>query len=165
MTPLEEAQDPTTSPARLIVLSQDRDERVRRAVAGNPNTPLGTMDVLCKQFPWEVANNPALALALLDDPNTLSTWKKADHLFTDITPPDWLIDSVLSLSKDLRPIVAWNANTPSEVLERFGVDNYWLVRMALANNVNTPSSVIEKLVSDPDSDVRSAAIDALKARS
>jgi hypothetical protein len=73
MTPLlEEARNPQTAPERLRVLASQASPEVRRAVAGNPNTPEEVLLRLAVHFPEEVAGNPVLELLLLVNPNWLA---------------------------------------------------------------------------------------------
>lgn len=65
------ASDPTTPPEILATLAKSRETKVRRAVAQNPNTPLGLLNALWDKFPEAMLANPILALWELTDPAAL----------------------------------------------------------------------------------------------
>ncbi len=69
---LEEAQNPRTSPERLRMLASRPEAPVRRAVAGNPNTPEEVLLRLAVHFPEAVLGNPVLDLLLLVNANWLA---------------------------------------------------------------------------------------------
>jgi len=69
---LEEAQNPQTAPERLRALASQPSPEVRRAVAGNPNTPEDVLLRLAVHFPEEVLGNPVLDLLMLVNPNWLA---------------------------------------------------------------------------------------------
>ena len=66
------AQDETTAPELLIELAKNKDDRVRQAVAANPNTPSETLLSICFEFPGEVINNPIIPLLILEKPECLT---------------------------------------------------------------------------------------------
>lgn len=69
---LHEARDPACKPERLRALASQGDQEVRRAVAGNPNTPEDVLYRLAVRFPREFLENPVLDLLLLVNPNFLA---------------------------------------------------------------------------------------------
>lgn len=69
---LEEAQNPQTPPERLRALASRPEAEVRRAVAGNPNTPEEVLWRLAVHFPEAVLSNPLLDLLLLVNANWLA---------------------------------------------------------------------------------------------
>ena len=64
---LLEARDPATAPQRLTELARE-SVTLRRAVAGNPNTPTPWLLWLAKSYWRELLDNPVLPLLLLEDP-------------------------------------------------------------------------------------------------
>lgn len=68
-----EASDPATSPDRLAQLAAHKSLPVRRAVADNPGARLATLFALAKEFPTQVANNSAVWLGMLENPQLLSS--------------------------------------------------------------------------------------------
>jgi hypothetical protein len=69
---LAEAQNPETAPERLRSLASQPEIEVRRAVAGNPNTPEDVLLRLAVHFPEAVLGNPVLDLLLLVNANWLA---------------------------------------------------------------------------------------------
>ncbi|MCX7782167.1 MAG: hypothetical protein N2318_00810, partial [Meiothermus sp.] len=69
---LEEAQNPQTPPERLKALASRPEAEVRRAVAGNPNTPEAVLWRLAVHFPEVVLCNPVLDLLWLVNANWLA---------------------------------------------------------------------------------------------
>jgi hypothetical protein len=59
------ACDPATDPETLAALARDVCQDTRQAVARNPNTPTNTLISMIKEFPWEIAQSPALHLICL----------------------------------------------------------------------------------------------------
>lgn len=74
------AANPATNPKLLTELSRDQDSVVLRCLAGNPNTPIDVLWQLVTAYPYEVANNPLLALVILENPNWI----------TEISIDDWM---------------------------------------------------------------------------
>jgi hypothetical protein len=66
---LRVAEDPSTSATDLQRLAEHPSVRVKRAVAGNPNTPLALLWELTEVFPTLVLENPILNLVLLETPD------------------------------------------------------------------------------------------------
>ena len=59
--------------------------------------------------------------------------------------------------KEIREAVAYNQNTPPEVLATLAQDEDWRVRWAaVAGNKNTPHALLSKLSKDEDRDVRAS---------
>jgi hypothetical protein len=64
------ATDALSSADLLTSLSHDPDFEVRRAVAGNPNTPTEVLAEMGKEFPDEITANPIFNILLLEDPES-----------------------------------------------------------------------------------------------
>ena len=60
-----------------------------------------------------------------------------------------------TLSYDMKRELAYNLNTPKEVLTKLSTDKHWSVRWRVANNSNTPVEVLTKLSTDEAYYVRS----------
>ena len=52
-----------------------------------------------------------------------------------------------------------NPNCPPHLLERLAVDDYWWVRLQVAQHPRTPAPVLAHLVADPVQEVRKSALD------
>jgi hypothetical protein len=106
---------------------------VRSSVAGNPNTPVSTLEELKTDANWVVRRNVA------GNPNTpVST---LEELKTDA---DWVV----------RSSVAGNPNTPVSTIEELKTDAHCDVRSSVAGNPNTPVSTLEELKTDANWVVR-----------
>ena len=78
------AQDETISPEVLAQLAKNKDDRTRKAVAANPNTPIETLLSICFEFPVEVINNPIIPLLILENPNCLTSKVECSLDFNEI---------------------------------------------------------------------------------
>ena len=142
-------------PAGLLErLATDSDWDVREAVAGNVNTPVGVLEQLANDFPWvsvSVAGNVNTPVGVLEQ---------------FATETDWPIKGGWArYSAWRRARVASNVSTPVYLLERLAMDPDWRVRRAVAGNTNTPLGVLERLSAEQNDGVRSRAMACLLAKS
>ncbi|MGB3652203.1 MAG: HEAT repeat domain-containing protein [Rivularia sp. (in: cyanobacteria)] len=63
------AKNANAAPDLLRDLSSNRDNIVRKNVAGNPNTPTAVLWELGTEFPQQLLKNPVFSLLLLENPN------------------------------------------------------------------------------------------------
>ena len=61
-----QAQNKKTPAELLEQLADSEDKLTRQYIASNPNTPLKTLNQLCKEFPDQVFSNPALDIVTTD---------------------------------------------------------------------------------------------------
>lgn len=160
------AENHAASAATLAGLGTDEDVKVRRAVAGNPNTPMETLDQLADdpdeareltatKVRWLVATNPRTAEAtlarMLGDPDQMvlaaigrhprASATTLEHLATTPSPGRQWIDS------DVRHAVASNRNTPSLILAGWEhADGNTMAQVA--KNPSTPADVLERMSRD-----------------
>jgi hypothetical protein len=153
MSDLNEASDPATDPKRLTELADHNDLRVLRRLAMNPNTPMGILDRLSKNFADAVTENPALQIALLGDMSALSTWQYANNLFTHTTP-EWLIPYVSCISFDMRMKVINVYDLSSALFEILIQDPQVEIRKGLASRPYLTRAQQIVLAGDHDPDVR-----------
>ena len=72
LTPEELARDPNTSLDILERLAKtSKDDLVLAPVAENPNTSPELLIELFDRYPYQVLNNPALELILLEQPDII----------------------------------------------------------------------------------------------
>jgi hypothetical protein len=152
-----EASDPSTSPARLEVLSRNKTKRIVEAVAQNPNTPPAVLLLLAETFPSQVLQNSVLPILLLERPDFLedaylSTLRKM--LFCDAPAPSWLLTFISSRWPRMRSDVARCTDAWPELLEEFARDDYEYTRRGAASNPNTPLASLSLLAQDVATYVR-----------
>ena len=132
----------------LALLSADKDESVRSAVARNPLVDVDEV------FGLDDKLNHHLLASYSKDAKTL------DHLSTSgiigvavnvarnpCAPPDLLERLATSETPDVRFEVALNSNTDVSVLENLSRDSNVWVRSNVAKNRSTPSNILNRLVS------------------
>lgn len=117
----------------LLVLSSDKDWRVRKQVAGSP---FATDSVLRNLSEDPVA---AIRQSVADNPNT------SDLTFENLSQ---------DVHKGVRLTVAANPNTPAHVLEWLSGDADSGIRMAVAEHQSSSSSTLVYLTDDPHPPVR-----------
>ncbi|MBO0781021.1 MAG: hypothetical protein J2P37_19555, partial [Ktedonobacteraceae bacterium] len=87
------AANPATSAATLEQLASRQDERLNRAIAGNPNAPLPLLLELAKAFPQEFLTNPAFPFFMMTHPafvRDISAEAWLSLLRCETIPPSWL---------------------------------------------------------------------------
>jgi Leucine rich repeat variant len=160
---LERARSIKTSPRDLERLETHRDARVRAAVAGNPNVPLGTLQRLSVRHASAVLRNPVLDLLTLENPNWLSELPDFARiaLLRDPNCPSAWLTWALTRGVDLRTWqgVVQNTACPVELLETLSVPESPVARAAslhigLTERDAAPES-FEKTVSSAASDLDS----------
>jgi len=118
---LEEAKNPRTPPERLRVLASQASPEVRRAVAGNPNTPEEVLLRLAVHFPEEVLGNPVLELLLLVNPNWLAeipAYARGRLLGHPQAPPHFLRWAVRDGDPQALLCLLQNPAAPAELVEK-----------------------------------------------
>ena len=69
-----------------------------------------------------------------------------------------------SLSDKYKWKLAWNLNTPIEILTILSTDKNWGIRYRVTENPNTPKKILKKLSTDRDSAVSSCAVHNMNYR-
>ncbi|MGB8698959.1 MAG: hypothetical protein WCD18_06045 [Thermosynechococcaceae cyanobacterium] len=141
------AHDASSSADLLTQLSRDPNGEIRRAVAGNPNTPTDVLVHLGKAFPDEVIANPIFKIWILEDPNHLFVWMTLTR--AQMQRPDASDAEVLYA-------IAQNPATPGSILENLVLHpprddgealDYEQLWMQVAKNPNTPVLALTELAS------------------
>lgn len=101
------AQNPETPPAELEALAKLKDPRIRRVIAGNPNTPKEALLKLGVEYPEEFFDNPIFPYLLLEDPV---------GLFSDI--PRNSVMSMLKAPNVPREFAEWASNNKDEKIAK-----------------------------------------------
>jgi hypothetical protein len=115
------ATDALSSADLLTSLSHDPDFEVRRAVAGNPNTPTEVLLNLGKEFADEIVANPIFNILLLEDPE----------------------------SQFVRLSLARSSTISEAALTQLSSIGNEEILCAIAQNPVTPLSILETLVHHP----------------
>lgn len=134
MSDIHRAGDPGTPEAELRALAVSEDPDVRMTVAGNPNTPLETLEKLAKD-PWENFNGRAGV---------------RQGVATNATAPTHLLVTLANDSDEqVRMAVAGNPNTPTGILAEFAHAEWEFdeVLAKVAGNPSTPDNSLAFLAS------------------
>lgn len=121
------ASNPLTPPYVLADLRHNRDLEIRRLVASNPNTPIGALMQLGKQFPDIIIENPVFKTLKIEEPN----------------------------SKFVRLSLARSSKTDPDTLAKLAAtEEDEAVLYAIARNINTPIDTVKSLIAwrHPDDD-------------
>ena len=151
-----QAQNKKTPAELLEQLADSEDKLTRQYIASNPNTPLKTLNQLCKEFPDQVFSNPALDIVTTDKfqkmPINLMIEKEKylgvpEAIFaTDVGHEDAVVWSqALEPTLDNHRKQAQYKTTPPSVLSKLAKNEDRLVRQYVASNPNTPLKSLEKL--------------------
>jgi len=112
-----QAQNENTSPEILAKLAISKDKEIRRCIAGNPNTPVKTLEKLGAEFPGAIVNNPLFDLLLLENPESRFI--------------------ILSLAR--------SSTTSIEKLAKLANHQNILVRQAVVRNAKTTGNIIDSI--------------------
>ena len=130
-----------TASEELEKLAKSSDYQTRKAVAANPNTPVKVLEMLGKEFPEEIVNNPIFDLLWLENPD--GKFVKISLARSSTTKPETLARLAKSDDGNLLCAIAENPNTSWDtLLEVFQID------VGLTSHPNTlPPSELNELVS------------------
>ena len=135
------------SPELLHILSREKDENIRGAVAKNPNTPREVLTALSGDS-WEyvrsfVARNPntprEVLTALSGDANE---YVRSFVAGNPNTPPEVLAALSKDKAQNIPNIIAKNPSTPPEVLIALAGHKDEYVLRGVAENPNTPPEAL-----------------------
>jgi SEFIR domain len=135
---------------------------IRQDIAGNPNTPMNTLeklatdeDPMIRQVIAYNSNTSLNALQqLIKDENHQVRWEAARN---SKIPAQSLEELVKGEDSIVGAGAACNPNMPVNTLEKLSTDESSNVRSGAAGNPNTPASAFEKLITDQDPFVRRVA--------
>lgn len=148
----------------LIKLAEDTNKDVVRAVAQNKNTPVDVLEKLLKQelqntsnywLTYDILENPNFKKSELSKDIKYMNTVEAQDLAESTTDPKVLRElSEHIRSKEINPCLAYNKNTPQDILTKLAESHYRLIRKLVAENPSTPVNVLEKLSKDIDTNVK-----------
>jgi hypothetical protein len=164
------AENLAASPATLARLASDEDVTVRRAVAGNPNTPIEALDGLADdpdeakelgetKVRWLVANNPRTAEATLarmvgdSDAMVLAAIGRHPHASAETLER---MSRDTSTGNRTRAPAATNPSLPAAALYRLAHEGDAWVREHAARNPNIDAADSHRVALDQDPKVRRA---------
>ncbi|MBE9176758.1 hypothetical protein IQ225_18170 [Synechocystis salina LEGE 06155] len=164
LTPKAEAQSESTSPERLRELAQEpelavvvasnvitppelleelshsKDQSVREACAGNPNTPTEVLLLLAGQFTEQLLENPVFELLLIENPNLVAQFPKRSLnslVKRDTTPVSFLRWAAENGEENTLSALLVNPKVPGEVVQRLSNHSQEVVALAAKGHVNS----------------------------
>lgn len=138
---MELLQDPSMPPVVLSEATHSLFPSQRRAVAGNPSTPLKRMVDL-----------------IFDKRLSVRSLARADHNFTPSVAADPTLQTKYRECQKQIAALFRDPNLPAAYLAAGAREKQNEVRAAIAHNPSTPVWVLKRLVADEDADVRRAAV-------
>lgn len=129
----------------LNKLATDSDEKIRRAVGENHNTPVNLLEQLSTDSEGFVRRGVYENSKFKSERENRR--KVAENSQTSV---DILEKLATDSDKDVRYRVVQNYNTPVNILEKLATDCDHLLRVDLAENPNTPSHILEQLATYSD---------------
>ena len=149
LTPEELARDPNTSLDILERLAKtSKDDLVLAAVAENPNTSPELLIELFDRYPYQVLNNPALELILLEQPDIIEKFcERNKYFFNCWRIPSLILDwAVININYfEVCQAIASNQLIPVFYLEKIWFSGNIDVRGSIARNISTPIFCLEQL--------------------
>ena len=142
-----QAQDENTSPEILAKLAKSKDKEILRLVAGNPNTPVETLEKLGKEFPDAIVENPIFDLLLLENPESKFVLLSLARAST--TSVKKLRELANYQDRNIIQAVARNSNTPGDFLDYLYKNNnnrYYIPLKIFLEHKNTEGSTIKDIV-------------------
>ena len=136
------AEDKDISLKWLKLLSKDKSESVRNAIAGNPQATPALLKVLARDRSEYVIRAVAL------NPSTPAATLKA---------------LASANSEDIRYSVVCNEKVPVQILQLLAKDDSVSVRAAVASNERTPAKLLVALAHDSEDNVRQGVAENPKA--
>ncbi|GCE28912.1 hypothetical protein KDA_43960 [Dictyobacter alpinus] len=129
------AANPNTSAATLLSLSNDATTSVLYAVAGHPNTPVDVISRLASH------SNHSIRAHIAERHDI------TEKIITQLT---------LDPESYVRSTLARNPATPEKILARLATDPETPVRLMAARHPQCPQHLLQQLVTDPEEAVRVA---------
>ncbi|RUT01304.1 hypothetical protein DSM106972_068550 [Dulcicalothrix desertica PCC 7102] len=173
-----EIVDDLTIPAHTLetLAKNTRSDSILTKLAGNPNTPLSTIDKLATTYNQvdftAFIYNPTIPLSLLQKycqqkstakfTNLIELQKKRNLANNKNQQVHTLELKFLDTESRERYDIACNLNTSIDILKKLAEDQIWLIRKAVALNPNTPIDILDKLAEDSSSQVKDAVLETCK---
>jgi len=108
-----QAQSENTPPEILAELATSKDKEIRRCVAGNPNTPVETLEKLGVDFLDNIVANPIFDLLLLE--NSESKFILLSLAGASTTSVEKSTELAEHQDRDIRVAVAAKYKTPADI--------------------------------------------------
>ena len=158
---VEEAKNPQTSRERLTELAQSKDERLKKLLAQNPNTPVPVLFSLANQnLANLIVQNPVWEILYSEDPAFLHKYEPEAlqfvKTFTFLSERFFFFISSHP-NQEVAEMLAQNPNCTASKLERLVAHTSPKVRLAIAMHPRATRPMIAQLLNDEEAAVRSAA--------
>lgn len=98
----------------------------------------------------------------LKDIKNASTEALDELAWNPNTPADVLVELARKRNESIREGVAWNPNTPADVLAKLAKETRANIRTYVAMNKNTPIETLSMLINDVDTYTGQKAAETLK---
>ncbi len=144
------ARSSTLSEELMAKLAVDPDEKIRCAIARNPNTSISLLEKLVEE---------SFNRIFKDDEYEDYDFYPGEDIRAHVsenpkTPPALLEKLMQDESSRVRLAVAQNPNAPASILARLAESRMVELRHAVVRNSHTPASVLEYLAGDSEKDIR-----------
>lgn len=144
-----------STPEKILNRLSKSTNRVKEAVASNPNTPSKVLE----KMHFNNIDNMIILKAIVRNPNTSEEVLErlsrnifaAEALAKNVNCPIHILEKLSNdISTDVIIAVAKNPSTPLNVLEKLSESRVAEVKKAVAKNENTPIEILEKLSKNND---------------
>ena len=141
----QQARDENTPSEILAKLAKSKDKQILRLVAGNPNTPVETLEKLSEEFPDAIVENPIFDLLLLEDSeNKFALLSLARASTTSVEKLDELANHQ---DEDIIKAVVKNSKTPAYILDNIYKKNtHILLPRIFLENQNTGDITLARII-------------------
>ena len=140
-----QAQDENTSPEILAKLAKRKDKEILRLVAGNPNTPVETLEKLGEEFSDAIVANPIFDLLLLENPENKFLLLSLARAST--TSVDKLKELASCREEIIVKAVVKNSKTPASILDNAYKNlGHRLPVKAFLENQNTGDATLARMI-------------------
>jgi hypothetical protein len=133
---LIDAKNPETPSEQLALLVKTRDSKIKKAIAGNPNTPFDVLKKLAPKYPEAFISNPALPLYTLENANWPHRIQGKDYL-SIVRAVMTLPDSILKQQEEIIKILCSRTDLwlmPNESIKDWSVFEHLPYLESLALN-------------------------------
>jgi len=152
----------------LIKLADDKDEDIRRQIAGYKNAPTEILEKLVKDkdkyVKLAVLNNKTAPKDLLTKLATSEDHEIRSAISTNTsTPPETLIKLSNDTNMDVKAGVLTNKSCPKDLLTKLANSENEKFRYYISKNTSTPPETLAKLAEDEKEEIRKEAASNLSA--
>ena len=141
----KQAQDENTPPGILSELATSKNKEILRCVAGNPNTPVKTLEKLGAKFPDEIIGNPIFDLLLLE--NSENKFVLLSLARASTTSVEKLKELAICQDRKIVEAIIKNSKSDADVLD-MACENfeYKLPLKIFLENKNTGDITLSRLI-------------------